>query len=136
MSDENMITVIVVKTGEKPEIRKIGNKLEDMQEIVGGTICMTMPYQDDVAIVCNDEGKINGMPLNRALYGVDGEFCDIIAGDFFLCRAPAYSEDFHSLLDEQLKRYSKMFKYPERFEITNDGIKIMQIKPKGRGLER
>lgn len=27
-----------------------------------------MPFEDEVAIICNDEGKMNGLPLNRAVY--------------------------------------------------------------------
>lgn len=38
-----------------------------MQEIVGGTIQVLYPFAEPVALVCNDEGKLLGLPLNRAL---------------------------------------------------------------------
>src|SRR5699024_6863922 len=42
--------------------------LEAMQELVGGDIEEYMPFEDEVAIICNEEGKIIGLPLNRAIY--------------------------------------------------------------------
>lgn len=39
----------------------------------------------DIAIVCNEEGKLIGLPLNRAVYNLDGEMVDIIAGTAFVC---------------------------------------------------
>ena len=32
-----------------------------------------MPYDDDVAIICNEEGKMRGLPLNRAVYVQDND---------------------------------------------------------------
>ena len=31
------------------------------------------PYEDPVALVCNEEGKREGLPLNRALRDEDGD---------------------------------------------------------------
>lgn len=42
--------------------------LEAMQSLVEGDIEEYMPFEDEVAIICNDEGKMNGLPLNRAVY--------------------------------------------------------------------
>ena len=71
--------------------------------------------EEPVCIVCNEEGKINGPPLNRAVYAEPdrGEMLDIIAGTFFICDRSG--ENFGSLSSEQLRRYTEQFKYPERF---------------------
>jgi hypothetical protein len=85
-----------------------------MQKIVGGLIQAIYPYEDkDVALVCNEEAKIIGLPLNRALYDDTGQIYDIIAGTFFLCQAPADSENFESLNDEQIKRYKEKYRCSE-----------------------
>ena len=47
---------------------EIEDSLEAMQKIVGGDIEEYMPFEDEVAIICNDESKLNGMPPNRAVY--------------------------------------------------------------------
>lgn len=68
-----------------------------------------MPYDDDVAIICNEEGKMRGLPLNRAVYVQDNdkkEMVDIICGKFFICYAPPESESFPELAgryDEEIQ---------------------------------
>ena len=79
------ISVIFVEPNKYPKMIEIEDTLEAMQEIVGGYIEEYMPFEDEVAIVCNEEGKVNGLPLNRAVYGKDKEILDIIAGKFFHC---------------------------------------------------
>ena len=192
-----------------------------------------MPFDDEVAIICNDEGKLNGLPLNRAIYsepknvemsypqlkahfrqaekdrshtvgyivftadsfdkpyteeqrtyvvssdnkafiegmggysiyassldgsdknvrleaymadehgGKDGwkiekcyvkddsnrEMLDIIAGKFFIAYAPIGSEKFLSMPNELAQKYKEKFKYPERFSVTDDGIKAEPYTP-------
>ena len=60
------IKVVMVEPGKEARIDKIDNSLESMQQIVGGWIEAYYPFEEEVCIVCNDEGKINGMELNRA----------------------------------------------------------------------
>lgn len=85
-----------------------------MQAVVDGNIQEYQPFDDEAAVICNEEGKMYGLPLNRAIYDKDGEMIDIIAGTFFICDAPFMSETFQSLSDEQVKKYEKMFHDPER----------------------
>ena len=66
--DESKITVLVIEPGKKPKLTEIGSSLEEMQAVVGGDIEEYMPFDDDVAIICNEEGKMIGLPLNRAIY--------------------------------------------------------------------
>lgn len=82
------ISVVLVEPGKYPRLVEIEDSLEAMQSLVEGNIEEYMPYEDEVAIICNEEGKMNGMPLNRAIYSDDKEMLDIIAGKFFICYAP------------------------------------------------
>lgn len=66
--DERYITVVMLEPGKEARIAKIGSSLEAMQEAVGGYIEAVYPFEDTVCIVCNEKGKIDGLPLNRALY--------------------------------------------------------------------
>ena len=85
--------------------------------------------------VCNEEGKINGLPLNRAIYAEPdrGEMLDIIAGTFFVCDCSG--ENFGSLSPDQLRRYTELFKYPERFFRAGNDIKAVPYIPE-RSQER
>ena len=72
--------------------------------------------------VCNDEGKLNNMPLNRLL-----EDYDSLAGSFFVCGLR--DGDFTSLTDEQFKRYEKLYHDPIIFTDTPLGIYPMKATP-------
>ena len=62
------ISVLLVQPGKYPKTVAIEDSLEAMQALVGGDIEEYMPFDDEVAIICNEEGKISGLPLNRAVY--------------------------------------------------------------------
>lgn len=118
--------VVYVEPNKNAEIREIGSGLKAMQDIVGGYIQAIYPFDDPVAIVCNDEGKMNGLELNRGLTYNNGELYDIIVGTFFICLARPDSEDFESLTDELASKYLKMFYEPELFMRVNE--KLMSFK--------
>nr|MBQ4458211.1 DUF3846 domain-containing protein [Clostridia bacterium] len=126
---EEMIRVILCKPGEKASITEIGDSLESMQKAVGGWIEEYMPFEDEVAIVCNEEGKINGLTLNRAITDEDGQLQDIIAGDFFIAYAPMASEKFLSMPEELEKKYLEKFEMPEMFYRDNGSIKTIKYDP-------
>ena len=107
--------VIVVEPKKKPMVRDIDAGLESMQKIVGGSIQAIYPFDEPVALICNEEGKLLNLPLNRALRDEDGTVYDIISGTFFLCAAPPDSEHFESLTDQQVKTYMERFAMPEMF---------------------
>lgn len=105
--------ILVVQPEKVPEEMEISGSLESMQKVVGGLIQAVYPFEDPVALICNEEGKLLGLPWNRALYDSDDELYEIIAGIFFICGID--SDDFCSLTDEQIETYSKRFATPEAF---------------------
>ena len=107
--------VIVVEPKKKPMVQDIDAGLESMQKIVGGSIEAVYPFADPVALICNGEGKLLGLPLNRALRDDEGNVYDIISGTFFLCAAPPDSNHFAGLTDQQVKTYMEWFAMPEMF---------------------
>lgn len=108
--------ILVVKPGKRPLVQEVDPTLEAMQKIVGGEIQAIYPFDDSAAIICCATAKQCGYPSNRALYESDGKTArEIIAGTFFLCDAPVWSERFLDLSDEQLERYSSLFSVPEVF---------------------
>lgn len=125
------IRVVLVEPGKLARIAEIGTTLDAMQRTVGGDIEAYYPFEEQVCIVCNEEGKINGLPLNRAIRDEDtNEIADIIAGTFFFCDCSG--ESFGSLSKEQQKRYLEKYRLPERFFRSRDGIGSVPFKPKDR----
>lgn len=109
------MTILIVEPGKIPARRAIEGTLESMQSIVDGLIQAIYPFDEPVALVCNEEAKLTGLPPNRALRDKDGNLYDIICGTFFLCAAPPDSEHFESLTDEQIARYTQVYRRPELF---------------------
>ena len=102
--------ILVIEPLKEPYVKEIDGNLESMQQIVGGLIQAIYPFDHpEIALICNEEGKLNRLPLNRALFDNNGEIIDIIAGTFFLCTAPSDSENFEGLTDEQIDKYKKRF---------------------------
>lgn len=117
--------VILVKPNEPATIAEIGSDLQSLQDTVGGFIEALYPFDDEVAIICNEEGKLTGQPLNRALYDAEGRLYDIIAGTFIICGLT--DDNFGSLNEEQAKTYLKKFCQPEAFIRVNDKIIAVKI---------
>ncbi len=109
------IRILVVEPECRPEVREIDGALKTMQDIVGGTIQAVFPFDDPVALICNDEGKFLDLAANRGLRDDAGQIYDIVFGTFFLCGAPADSDSFTSLTPEQIERYEERFHTPEMF---------------------
>ena len=129
MSETNKIKVLLVKPEKQPEIIEIAASLESMQQIVGGYIQAIYPFEDNVVIVCNEEGKLNGDALNRALRDKEGRIYDILAGDFFIAYVTDESEEFLGLPDNLAEKYFKLFKNPERFmRVGNEIIAVSHLE--------
>lgn len=107
--------VVAVEPQKKPVVREIDAGLEAMQKIVGGSIEAVYPFDEPVSLICNEEGKLLNLPLNRALRDENGTVYDIISGTFFLCAAPPDSDRFAGLTDQQAKTYMEWFAMPEMF---------------------
>ena len=59
--------VVMAEPGQYARAAEIGDGLESLQKAVGGLIDCAYPWREKVCIVCNDEGLINGMPMNRTV---------------------------------------------------------------------
>ena len=101
--------VLVVRPMEMPAVQEIDHTLSAMQELVGGTIQAVYPFDDPVALVCNDEGKLLGLPMNRALTDDHGVPYDIVCGTFFVVGIG--DEAFTSLTEQQIEKYKDKYSH-------------------------
>ena len=136
--EKKKLRVVYCRPGERSEIIEIDHKLHEMQKLVGGLIQEYFPFHsedyerlDDVALIVNEEGKINGMKANRAVYDDIGEVLDVIAGPFFVVYAPIESETFMSLPEDLQEEFWKRFERPEMFCRTPEGVKAVSYEPEG-----
>lgn len=124
---EKTLDVLLVEPGQYPRMTSIGSDLYSLQKAVGGDIEAIYPYDDPIAIVCAEEGKINGEPLNRAIRDEDNDIVDIIAGTFFVCGLG--EEDFASLPKELQEKYEDKFHQPESFLKLGSRIMAIPMEP-------
>ena len=111
------LRILLVEPGRKPREMEIADNLDAMQKIVKGLIQVLYPFDDLVAVVANDEGKLLGLPMNRALRDEDGNIYDILCGTFFLS---GIEEDrLVSLTNEQMQKFAQVYAVPELFVSIN-----------------
>ena len=113
MKKEPVIKVLKVEPDKTPELIEMPNELEAMQSIIGGYI-EVYPLAENVAIVCNEEGKMTGMQLNRPIFH-NGKIVEIIAGTFFIAGDDISIGEFVSLTEEQIAQYTQQFFSPVTF---------------------
>ena len=108
MSDEKypLLKVLVVEPMKPCRVQEFPGTLEAMQNIVGGYIETVHSFPDAV-IVCNEEGKLLGLPFNRPLMDENGQPYDILCGTFFI--AGIGEEDLVSLTEEQITKYKSLY---------------------------
>lgn len=119
------MTVLAVMPGKKPARMELEGCLESMQAFVGGTIQAIYPFDDPVAIVCNEEGKLIGLECNRALRDEAGAIHDILCGPFLVCGLG--EDDFTSLPKELMDTYHKLFAHPELFVMVGGNLVVMRV---------
>lgn len=120
-----VMDALLVKTNMYPQAVQIGCELKDLQKAVGGDIQAVYPFNEPVALIVDDEGKLNGKELNRALRNEDGELYDIIAGDFLVVGLG--EEDFCSLSPELMKQFKEHFHQPEAFVRMGQSIMVLPV---------
>ena len=113
------IKAIILEPEKDARIEMIDSSLEGLQKLVDGYIEVIYPFDyekyplNQVAVICNDSGKIERLPLNRALYDENGNLFDVVAGNAVIVGVDA--DDFVSLNEEQEKFYFSKFEVPEGF---------------------
>ena len=122
---ENTLSVLKIAPGQYPQQVEIDNDLKALQQAVGGSIGARYPFEDPVAIVYNDDGKLMGLPLNRALWDEDGLMYDVIAGTFLVVGLG--EEDFVSLSPELAQKYEEHFHQPEDFIQLGHRMMIVRV---------
>ena len=107
------IKAIVVKAGEPARIEEIEDSLQSYYDTIGcDYIECVYPFDGDICLVCDEEGKINGSKPNRTLKDGDGKAVDVIFGTFVII---GYGKDgnFRGLTDDEADEWQKLFAQPE-----------------------
>ena len=124
--DNEKIKVLVVEPEKKPYAKEISSGLSSLQHEVGGYIQAVYPYEEPVAIICDEEAKLTGKQLNRALRDEDGKIYDVVAGTFLIVGLG--EEEFTSLTPEHMKQFKGKFNTPEMFMRLNGKLVVLPME--------
>jgi hypothetical protein len=125
MENPSAMTVLLVEPEKQPQVVEIGSDLKSLQNAVGGMIETVYPFEENVGLIVNEEGKLNGLPLNRALKDENGEVLDVMAGTFLVTGLS--EEGFCSLTKEQTEKFQQEFYQPEAFVRMGNSIMAIPI---------
>ena len=115
--------ILIVEPGKHPREAEIDGSLESMQKTVGGYIQTIYPFEDEVAVICDDEAKLKSdTQWNRLL----PEIGDVIKGTFFI--AGLGDEDFTDLSAELTEKFKERFWDIELFIPTPNGLMPIVIR--------
>lgn len=128
------IKVVLLEPGKIARTAEIGTSLKDLQEIVDGYIETAHFFDEPVCLVCNEEGKVRELPINRGIYDKNKKLIDVIVGTAFICDCSG--EEFGSLSDKQIEKYTKELMYPEKFYFNGNEIVGKKFNPNNREHER
>ena len=124
--DNEKINVLVVEPEKKPYMKEISSGLSSLQHEVGGYIQAVYPYEEPVAIICDEEAKLKGSELNRVLRDEDGQIYDVLAGTFLVVGLG--EEDFTSLTPKHAKQFKEKFDTPEMFMRLNGKLVVLPME--------
>ena len=105
---EREIKVLKVSPCKAPEVVTLVNELEELQKAVSieadyvGLIEI-IAIDDDICILCNEEGKLIGLPPNRRI----GH--DVICGTFYILGEDSEEGELCSLSDMDIEKYKAIF---------------------------
>ncbi len=128
------ISVLVVEPEKPPRLAQIEPGLESLQAQVNGNIKVVSPFEDPVAIICNENGKNDGLAFNRGLYDANGELCNIFAGTFLVTGLGG--KDIASLSPELAAKYMEHFRLPEFFFHIGGDLKVFQGRDSGEAIQK
>ena len=105
--------MLVIEPHKEPYEMVIPDGLEPLQQAVGGWIECTYPFEDNTYVIGNEEAKLIGLEGNRHING------QIYAGNLLIAGDDGEGGTM-DLTDEQIERYTEMFKTPE--DITPEQV--------------
>ena len=116
---QKRIRVLKVEPGKEPTLAMLNNNLDDLQKAVSigapsQGLIEIITLEEDVCILCNEEGKLIGLEPNRRL----GK--DILVGVFYVT-GQNDEGDLTSLSESKMQKYAKLFEKPCN-DITDEEV--------------
>lgn len=109
MVEENLIKVLLVEPFDKPKIITIENNYQAISEIICGDVDEYMPFEDNVALLCNADGKRLFLSASHTVTDIETGKTELIYGGFIIIGASKFDTEYHSLDDNLIDKYMDLF---------------------------
>lgn len=109
MNEENLIKVLLVEPFDQPKIITIENNYQAISEIICGDADEYMPFEDDVALLCNADCKRLSLSASHTVTDIETGKTELIYGSFILVGASEIDIKYHSLDDDLIDKYMDLF---------------------------
>ena len=119
-----IIMVLLVEPFEEPRLVAVEDTLDNLHNLVEGYLQAIYPWDDPVALVCDENAIRNGKMPNRVLEDKNGRVYDVIWGTFFICGLGKH--DFASINDRLAEKYTEKFRWPEIIMKTNGHLVMLR----------
>lgn len=120
ISPSGLLSVLLIEPLSCPKPVQIHNTILAVRQLIGGEPEEYMPFTDDVALVCNAQGKTQNLPPNRTVIDDNRRTLNVILGTFFLAYAPVESNEYIDLPERLLQKYTRIFYSPNAIVHTKD----------------
>jgi hypothetical protein len=98
------VKILVCRVGQDPYPDMVMNDLKSIQAHIGGGLIDVVSLEDGIDLICDDEGLIKKLPVNRVFDFPHYTEPLLIAGDFLIVGVDKEGEII-SLTDEQIDRW-------------------------------
>lgn len=109
MNEENLIKVLLVEPFNKPKMITIENNYQAISEIICGDVDEYMPFEDNVALLCNADGKRLSLSASHTVTDIETGKTELIYGSFILVCTSKFDTEYHSLDDDLIDKYMDLF---------------------------
>ena len=115
-----MMKVLYIQVGKKPQVIEIKHTLKEMQRLVGGIISAYSPFDDGSVIILNDTGKIDGLEFNRVVYDENGERLPATYANFLITPSAVIMPVYNQPRNDSMARQMLSIAFADREIITVD----------------
>ena len=91
------IKVVLLEPGKIARTAEIGTSLKNLQEIVDGYIETAHFFDEPVCLVCNEEGKVRELPINRGIYDKTRNLLMLLSEQLLSVTAPAKNSEAYPM---------------------------------------
>ena len=109
MNEKSLIKVLLVEPFNKPKIITIENNYQAISEIICGDVDEYMPFEDDVALICNADGKRLSLSASHIVTDTETGKTELIYGSFILVGTSEFDDEYHLLDDNLINKYMDLF---------------------------